>query len=75
MLDVFKPAIETAVRHGATALATFLVASAFHLPAASTILTAAGLNPGSLTSIIIGGCMGAFGIAWSYSKNVQFIKK
>lgn len=71
MFDFLKPAAETVVRHGATALASFLLASAANLPAAKAILDGAGLDAGSLTNIIVGGALGAFALGWSYLTNIK----
>lgn len=60
MLQLLRPAIETAVRHGLTIGATALVGK--------------GIADESTASLLIGGGMGVFALLWSLLNGVKATK-
>ena len=57
MFELFRPTIETALRHGLTVGATVLVTK--------------GLADQATATLLIGGGMGVFAVLWSFVKGLR----
>lgn len=74
MLELMRPMIESALRHGLTSLATLLLAAAVSHPYAQALVVATGLNNAQITNLIVGVGMAAFVTLWSLTKGVKLIQ-